>query len=74
MAATYLVFLAPDEINALIRFLDPHVWLARLGLRIPRLTFLGGLDRPSGLQGLHQLEFPFEMAEVQTATEAITAG
>jgi len=72
LIATYLVFLAPDELNALIGFLDPRGWLARLGIRTPSLAFWGGLDGPSGLQGLHQLELPFEMAEVQARAEAIT--
>ena len=57
MTATYLVFLAPDEINAVIRCLDPRAWLARLGVGTPSLAFLGRLDRPNTLQGLHQREF-----------------
>jgi hypothetical protein len=74
MIAAYLVFLAPDEINAVIRFLDPRAWLAQLGVRTPSVAYWGRLDRPSGLQGLHQLELPFELAEGQTGTQAITAG
>jgi hypothetical protein len=74
LIATYLVFLAPDEINALIGFLDPRGWLARLGIRTPIMAFWGQLDGPSGLQGVHQLELPFEMSEVQTMPEAITTG
>jgi Vitamin K-dependent gamma-carboxylase len=74
MTATYLTFLAPDEINALIRCFDPRAWLARLGVRTPSPAFWGRLDRPPGLQGLHQLELPFELAEVRTGTEAITMG
>jgi hypothetical protein len=57
MTATYLVFLAPDEINAVIRCLDPRAWLARLGVGNLSLAFLGRLDRPDRLQGLHQREF-----------------
>jgi len=35
MIATYLTFLAPDELDAILRVLDPRLWLARLGLRLP---------------------------------------
>ncbi len=35
LVATYVTFLAPDELDALLRFLDPRRWLARLGLRLP---------------------------------------
>jgi hypothetical protein len=74
MAATYLAFLAPDEINAVIGFLDPRAWLARLGLSATGLAFPGRVDRPAGLQGLHQLEFPFETAEARIGAETIAMG
>ncbi len=31
MIATYLTFLAPDELDALLRFLDPRAWLGPAG-------------------------------------------
>ena len=40
MTATYLTFLAPDELDAVLRFLDPRAWLARLGLRMPSFAAL----------------------------------
>ena len=39
MIATYLTFLAPDELDALLRFLDPRPRLARLGLHLPVAAF-----------------------------------
>jgi hypothetical protein len=73
MTATYLVFLAPDEINAVIRFLDPRAWLARLGVSAGSLAVFGRLDRPTAIQGLHQLELPFEFAEIQGGNESMVA-
>ena len=51
MIATYLTFLAPDELDALLRFLDPRPWLARLGLHFPVAAFWNSAGRgapPSG--------------------------
>jgi Vitamin K-dependent gamma-carboxylase len=62
MVATYLTFLAPDELDGLLRFVDPRTWLARLGVRRPSLAFWGsgGGGRAFAGAGYHQLEFPFE--------------
>jgi hypothetical protein len=63
MCATYLTFLDPDEATALIRALDPRVWLARLGLRQPNLGFLRATERPRALPSWQQREFAFEGAD-----------
>ncbi len=57
LIATYLVFLDPDEFNALIRCLDPRAWLARLGMRTPSLAFWGRLDRPPGFKACTSSSF-----------------
>jgi hypothetical protein len=74
MTATYLTFLAHDELVATIRFLDPRPWLARLGLSVPSVVFWRSVGRPVGLPSLQQLEFPFEGANAQAAPEPITVG
>ena len=61
LIATYMTFLAPDELDALLRFLDPRRWLARLGLRLPvtPLWNSGARGAPR-CPGLYQLELPFD--------------
>jgi hypothetical protein len=71
MCATYLTFLDPDELAALIHFLDPRTWLARLGVRWPSLGFPRGAEHPIGLPALQQLEFAFDRAEVHTGAAAM---
>jgi hypothetical protein len=63
MTATYLTFLAPDELESLLRFLDPRAWLARIGLRFSVPAFWSPASRGAPLPGLHQLELPFEGLE-----------
>ncbi len=60
MIATYVTFLAPDELDALLRFLDPRPRLARLGLHLPVAAFWNSAGRGAPLPGLHQLELPFD--------------
>jgi Vitamin K-dependent gamma-carboxylase len=60
LAATYLTFLAPDELAALLSFLDPRPRLARLGLHLPSASFWTAAGRVAPLQGVHQLELPFD--------------
>jgi len=60
MTATYITFLAPDELDAAIRFLDPRAWFARIGLRDSMLA-IWRTSRPRPLPGWQQLEFPFEV-------------
>jgi hypothetical protein len=76
MMATYLTFLAPDELDALIRFLDPRAWLARLGVRWPSAAFWksGSGGRALAGAGYHQLEFPFEGVDGQPSRQAVSAG
>jgi Vitamin K-dependent gamma-carboxylase len=59
MIATYLNFLAPDELDALLRFLDPRPRLARLGLQWPVTAFWNSARQGAPLAGMHQLELPF---------------
>jgi hypothetical protein len=59
MIATYLTFLAPDELDGLLRALDPRPRLARLGLRLPA-PFWTGPGRTAPLPGAYQLELPFD--------------
>ena len=60
MIATYLTFLAPDELDALLHFLDPRPRLARLGLHWPVAALWPGTGRGAALPGVHQLELPFD--------------
>jgi hypothetical protein len=74
MTATYLTFLAPDELAATMRVLDPRPWLARFGLRLPSMVSWRSVRRPVVLPGLQQLELPFEIVEAHGAREAVSAG
>jgi Vitamin K-dependent gamma-carboxylase len=60
MIATYLTFLAPDELDAVLRFLDPRPRLARLGLQLPVAAFWNSAGQGAPLPGMHQLELPFD--------------
>jgi hypothetical protein len=60
MIATYMTFLAPDELDAILHFLDPRPWLARLGLRVPVAPLWRSTRRGPALPGVHQLKLPFE--------------
>jgi hypothetical protein len=73
MTATYLTFLAPDELEATMRVLDLRPWFARLGLNLPTVEAWRSIGRPVALPGLQQLEFPFEIAEVAGAREPVSA-
>jgi hypothetical protein len=60
MTATYLTFLAPDELNALIRVLDPRALLARLSRPLASLAVWRSVQRPASLaEWEQQLELPF---------------
>jgi hypothetical protein len=74
LIATYLTFLAADEVDSLIAFFNLLTWLAKLGLYQPEAGLFGRRNQPVGLPGLHQLDLPFELAEVETGTEAFRAG
>jgi hypothetical protein len=60
LTATYITFLAPGELAAVLRVLDPRCWLAALGLRMPAANFWTAPGRAQALPGVHQLELPFE--------------
>lgn len=48
MISTYITFLAADELDSLMHILDPRTWLAKLGIRVPRLANLRSASpRPS---------------------------
>src|SRR4029077_20660532 len=47
MTATYLTFLAPDELDAVLSVLSPRALLARFGWRLPVLAFWRGVGRPA---------------------------
>ncbi len=66
MISTYLLFLAPDELNALLRVVDPRVWAARLGLSWPNLSLWSAASRGAPMPGLHQLELPFDGLDPQS--------
>jgi hypothetical protein len=68
-----LTFLDADEVAALLRFLDPRLWLARLGVPWPHLGSLRRDHRPIGIPAWQQLEFGFDRAEVHAAAEPIGA-
>ncbi|WP_406696058.1 HTTM domain-containing protein [Singulisphaera sp. Ch08] len=57
MTACYLVFLAPDELNSLIRCLNPRSWFRRRSeTGAPLAKVPGRVDSPSGLAGRHQFD------------------
>jgi hypothetical protein len=58
MTATYLTFLAPDELDALLSALNPRVWLARLGLRVPSLAPWRAANRPLPSAGWARIAAP----------------
>jgi hypothetical protein len=60
MIVAYITFLAPDELDAVIRCLDPRVWFARFGLD-NAVAALWRRSNPRPLPGWQQLEFPFEV-------------
>ncbi len=72
--AAYLTFMAPDEIDAFIRALDPRGWLARLGVRLPSFASWHGDRTTPALSGFHQLEFPFEAVEAGANAQTASAG
>jgi hypothetical protein len=61
LIATYMTFLAPDELDALLHVLDPRRWLARLGVGLPvRAIWQSGVHG-TPLTGMNrQLELPFD--------------
>jgi len=73
MIATYITFLAADELDAVIRFLDPRTWLARLGVSLPSPVFWSSSARGAPLPGMHQLEVPFEGLEQREAGSVTVA-
>ena len=61
MTALYLVFLAPDELAALLGLFDPRRWFSRRGNELQALT--ARLDPASAFDGWRQLELAFETAD-----------
>jgi hypothetical protein len=74
MVATYMTFLAPDELDAFFSLLSPSALLARLGLRGARFAPWRTGGSAVALPGLQQLEFPFGSGEPQRGREAIPVG
>ena len=62
MTATYLTFLAPDELDALLRFLDPRTWLARLGLGFHGTSALESCGTDNRRPRLSPARVPFRRA------------
>jgi Vitamin K-dependent gamma-carboxylase len=64
MTALYLVFLAPDELAAVLGFFDPRRWFSR---RSKELRALGGRFHPAGsFYGWRQLELAFDTADTNS--------
>jgi hypothetical protein len=53
MIACYMTFLTPEELDALLRALDPRSWLGRRRSRSQPPDIPGRVDGPSGLHGPH---------------------
>jgi hypothetical protein len=49
MIATYITFLAHDEVTALLHFIDPRHWATRLGIRFALPAMPQSLPRPATL-------------------------
>jgi Vitamin K-dependent gamma-carboxylase len=60
--AIYFTFLAPDELDAVLRALDPRAWLARLGVSVNRLADWSRTRDPAPIAPWQQLEIPFEQS------------
>jgi hypothetical protein len=55
MTASYLVFLAPDELDALLRFVNPLTWLRRTSQAgEPKARIVGRVDPSTQLAGPHR--------------------
>jgi hypothetical protein len=74
MMATYLTFLAPDELDALLRLLNPRALVARLGLRASQFAAWKTAGSSVAIPVLEQLEFPFGSAETHHGPEPMPAG
>jgi hypothetical protein len=61
MTALYLLFLAPDELAALVGFFDPRRWFSRRGEELQALT--AQLAPVRAFDGWRQLELAFDTAE-----------
>jgi hypothetical protein len=73
MTATYITFLAPDELESLMRLLDPRAALARVASTFsPAALWPAG--RRAALGGLQRREFPLEAADARTAAEPLAFG
>ena len=73
MIATYLTFLAPDELQGLLRWLDPRAAVARLGsLFSPANLWPAG--RQVSIPALQKLELQRERAEGLTGAEPMAFG
>ena len=73
MIATYITFLAPDELQTLVRLLDPRGALARLASRFSSEA-LSRRGRRLSLGGLQRREFPLEGADVRAGAEPLAFG
>jgi len=61
MTALYLLFLAPDELAALLGFFDPRRWFSRRGEELQALT--ARLDPACAFDGWRQLELASDSAD-----------
>src|SRR5208337_3151645 len=61
MIALYLLFLAPDELAALLGFFDPRRWFSHRGEELQALSLR--LDPASAFDGWRQLELAFDTAD-----------
>jgi hypothetical protein len=61
LISMYMTFLAPDELDAVLRFFDPRRLLARLGIPLPAKALWNAPRHAAPpFAGAHQLELPFE--------------
>ncbi|MFO0888924.1 MAG: HTTM domain-containing protein [Isosphaeraceae bacterium] len=60
MTALYLLFLAPDELDSLLRFVNPLAWL---GIRPSWRKVASGLGPRPAVAGWRQLELAFEATD-----------
>jgi Vitamin K-dependent gamma-carboxylase len=71
MVASYLTFFAHDEITAMLRFADPRLWAAKLGVRLAIPNFSHAAERPATLANVQQREFAFDGAEGRGGAESM---
>jgi hypothetical protein len=74
MIACYLTFLAPDELDAILRAVDPRPILAWLFRPLAGLVPWRRAPQPVSLAGWQQLDLPLNVVDAQAPAQSLSAG